>query len=442
MLFLTIWVLGYVKQINKHEYLKESWFKKDIVITNNQLKKNTILDITIPKSAKNPSLRKVIMLSEKKPDSKIARNFYIKVKKSEHNVWVLLRNIDTDNNKVWVNATTGEIGEIEGNITIDVKKDIDGFLLFTYSNQISENTTREWFYVTFVDNNKSYQRSKEYTENIKLQLKEPKAFLNTEYDLLKTKPIYHYNITQFNKLGNYAHATYFGFIFLFACVVFMFNKFFKTWVQIIAIFFNIVVLISFGSKAIIISLFLVFPIFLIYLKVKKKIVFMLIILTSFLIFTNQINQRFNQMYQTILKVNQDKKLDDLKTLSTYNRMLIYENYVDLIKSNFITGYGFKNGKNQVKNQYNYNFNAHNQYLQSTFNAGVIGLISLLYFCLYPFFTKVKKKKENFIFLILISLILFNFFFESLLFRQWGLIIVSFIYALYYQFNFKELKWYR
>ena len=113
-----------------------------------------------------------------------------------------------------------------------------------------------------------------------------------------------------------------------------------------------------------------------------------------------------------------------------------------IKDNFIIGHGYKNGEKIVNSKYNYNFNTHNQYLQSLFHSGITGLLFLILFCISPFLLIRKRGKEKYGLELVIILILFNFLFESLLFRQWGLILVCFSYAIYFQFFKLELKWFR
>jgi O-antigen ligase len=106
------------------------------------------------------------------------------------------------------------------------------------------------------------------------------------------------------------------------------------------------------------------------------------------------------------------------------------------------GHGYKNGFMIVNSKFNHNFNAHNQYLQALFHSGIIGFFLLILFSISPFIFKRKKIKSKYGFEFLIYLILFNFLFETLLFRQWGLIYVSFIYAVYFQFYKKDFKWFR
>jgi O-antigen ligase len=159
-------------------------------------------------------------------------------------------------------------------------------------------------------------------------------------------------------------------------------------------------------------------------------------------YNGHIKERFNDMFQTIVNLNQNKELGDLKNLSTNNRILIYINYLDLVKSNYIVGYGYENGLAIVYSKYNFNFNAHNQYLQALFHAGIIGLFLLVLFSISPFILNRNRNRKKYGLEFLIILILFNFLFESLLFRQWGLIFVCFIYAMYFQFFKSELKWFR
>jgi O-antigen ligase len=214
------------------------------------------------------------------------------------------------------------------------------------------------------------------------------------------------------------------------------------WLRFMVIIINVFVVITLASKAITISLVFLLPIYYLFNYFNYRYLLVVLILGLFVGYTGHIKERFNDMFQTIVNLNQDKDLGDLKNLSTNNRILIYKNYFDLVQSNYIVGYGYENGLDVVNSKYNYNFNTHNQYLQALFHAGIIGLFLFVLFSFSPFILKRKRKRKKNGLEFLIILILFNFLFESLLFRQWGLIFVCFSYATYFQFFKSELKWFR
>ena len=440
-LFLIVsWIFGYFKYDNQQEYQKEEWFKKDIVITKDYLTKNATLNVVIESGSQTPSLRKVVMLTNEQTKRTVVREFIVKSKDPKNDVWVLIRNVDDENCKAWFNIKTGEIGKVEGDVTVRSEMLSDGFFKFTHANKPKVNASREWFYISFVSENGSYRWNNNLKKNLHLQLKNPNLNTDSGENLLKTKNLFKYKNTEFNGLKNYAHSTYLGLVFLFALVVFVFNSFANNWVRFFVIIVNILIIVTLSSKAIAISLFFLLPLYYLYNYFNYR--YLILALGFFLIFNGHLKDRFNEMFQTIVNLNQDKDLGDLKDLSTNNRIYIYKNYLDLVKSNYMIGHGYKNGLTIVNSKFNHSFNTHNQFLQALFHSGIIGFFSLLLLCISPFIFKRKKIKNNYGLEFLIILILFNFLFESLLFRQWGLIYVSFIYAVYFQFYKKDLKWFR
>lgn len=441
--FLFLWVIGYYKYDNQQEFQKKEWFKNEIITPNDYLNQEENYEIEIKPFVKNPSLRKVIMLTEKQSENFVTRELFIKVKKNiGKNIWVLLRGLNSGNQKVWFNISNGKVGYVEGEANVKSEKTFDGFYKLTFTNKPKKNSTREWFYISFVSNNGSYRWDSVINESIYLELKEPKLYLDTNENLLLTRNLFDYKITNFSNLENYAHSTYFGLVFTFALIILIFNSFLKNFIRISLILLLVLIIIALTSKAIIISLIFLIPFYYLFNYFNYKHLIILVIFGVFIGLNGHVKERFNDLITTVINVNEEKNLGDLESLSTNNRIFIYKNYLSLIKSNFIVGFGFKNGEEISKPIFNYNFNAHNQYLQSLFNAGVIGLFSLILFCISPFIIKRKNMKENNGLELVIILILFNFLFESLLFRQWGLVFISFTFAIYFQFFKSNLRWFR
>ena len=440
LIFLIYWISGYYKYNNQQEYQKPEWFKNDIITSNEYLTKSSSYFLTINPASEKPSLRKVIMLTKKQTKSSIVREFIVKAKNTEKDVWVLLRNVNEGNCKAWFNIVNGEIGKVEGGGSVKTEKLSKGFYKFTLANGLITNSAREWFYISFVSNDGSYNWNN--NKDIFLQLGSPQLYLSSGENLLEGKSLFKNKITDFSGLENYAHSTYFGLIFIFALVALVFNPFLNIWLRFIAIILNGFFIITLASKAITISLVLLLPIYLFFNFFNYKYIVIVFILGVFIGYNGHIKERFHDMFQTIINLNQDKNLGDLNTLSTNNRIHIYKNYLDLVKNNYMVGYGYKNGSEIVKSNYNYNFNAHNQYLQSLFHAGGIGFFSLILLTFSPFILNRKKMKKKYGLEFIIFLIIFNFLFESLLYRQWGLIFVCFSYSTYFQFFKSELRWFR
>lgn len=447
VVFTILWSFGYYQQNHQQEFQKEAWYKTELITPENYLTQKSNYNFRVNPDALKPSLRKVIMLSSKQLEgqgSVIVRELFIKIKNNiQKDVWVLLRNVNNGGCEVWFNAITGEVGKVNGLVSkVISEKNIDGFHKFSLANKLIKNSTREWFYVSFVSENGSYSWSQDFKKNVSIELKRPNFYLDSGKNLLLDKSIFKYKLSRFSNLNNYAHSTYFGLIFIFSLIFFIFNSFLNGYLRILVIILNVFFIITLASKAIIISLLVVIPIYYFYHFFNYKYLFIVIVFGLFLGFNSQIKERFSDMYITIVNIKKDQDLGDLKTLSTNNRIIIYKNYLNLIKENYLIGYGYKNGAKIVKYKYNYSFNTHNQYLQSLFYSGLFGFLLLILFSFSPFVLKIKKNKEKNGLELLIILILFNFLFESLLSRQWGLIFVCFSYAIYFQFFKPELKWFR
>jgi hypothetical protein len=440
LIFLILWISGYYRHKNQQEYQKSEWFKNDIITSNEYLTKNLSYFLTIKPSSEKPSLRKVIMLTKNQAKSSVVREFIVKAKNTEKNVWVLLRNVNGGNCKAWFNIINGEIGKVEGDGNVKSEKMSDGFYKFTLANRPITNSSREWFYISFVSNDGSYNWSN--NTDISLQLWSPNLYLSSGENLLEGKSLFKNKITDFSVLQEYAHSTYFGLLFTFALVIFLFNPFLNKWLRFIAIILNGFFIITLASKAIILSLAVLLPIYSLVNFFNYKYFVIFFILGFFIVYNGHMNERFHNMFDTIINLNQDKNLGDLNKLSTNTRIDIYKNYLDMVKNNYIVGYGYRNGSEIINSQYNLNYNTHNQYLQSLFHAGIIGFFLLISFCFSPFIFKIRKVKEKNGLDFFIFLILFNFLFESLLYRQWGLIFVCFSYAIYFQFYKNDLKWFR
>ena len=73
------------------------------------------------------------------------------------------------------------------------------------------------------------------------------------------------------------------------------------------------------------------PIYLFFNFFNYKYIVIVFILGVFIGYNGHIKERFHDMFQTIINLNQDKNLGDLNTLSTNNRIHIYKNYLDLVK---------------------------------------------------------------------------------------------------------------
>ena len=440
VIFLLIWSFGYYKHINKQEFLKKDWFKNEVIIAENYTKNSTV-DAIINSSAQKPSLRKVVMFKEAQPGNTLVRQIFIKSENSNKNTWVLFRNVDGDC-KAWFNIASGEIGYVEGNAKVKSEKQSKGFYKFTFANPIKSNAIRDWFYISFVSKNGSYNWNDNLSNEVHVKIKPPKLFLENGNNLLQEESILKYAITSFSSLESYAHTTYFSLVFSFALIVLLFNKSLHKIVRITSIFIVFFIIITLASKAVIISIGLILPAYFILNYSNFKFILVFLTVGLLISFNGHLKERFLDLYQTIENIGSGKEMGDLETLSTNNRFYIYKTYLELIAKKPMLGYGYKNGEDVIESKLNEKFNAHNQFLQAFYHSGILGFLIFILFLKSPFLLNRKRNKKKYGLDFLIILIIFNFLFESLLYRQWGLIFVSFIYAIYFQFFKSNLKWFR
>ena len=114
------------------------------------------------------------------------------------------------------------------------------------------------------------------------------------------------------------------------------------------------------------------------------------------------------------------------------RIYIWEVSWKIIKDNFWLGVGTGDIHDALNEQYRQagmdaavkeNLNAHNQYIQAFLATGAIGLVILLSGMLIPFWQSIKRK--NYIFVMFVFIIGFNFIFESILEVQAGVVFYAF-----------------
>jgi O-antigen ligase len=338
---------------------------------------------------------------------------------------------------------TDEIGKSNG-VKAKITKLSSGFSRIVVKNKVSETQTKEWFYISFVDGDGEYRLNND-SSNFEIYLKEPKAYLNRGKSLLEKQNLLKYNIKEFSFLDNYAHSTYMGLVFVFAIIFILFNPdLFNRYIRILLILINGFIIYALASKAIILGVLLIFPFFF-YKRISGYKIFALIsaLLILLILGGGHIKNRFVDMYETLTNIESiegSEKFEELSKLSTKQRYDIYSNYLELVQDNYLSGYGIIKGKKIVKSKFNHDFNAHNQFLQSIYNTGIIGFIFLLIFSFSPLIIFKTNFIDNYGIMFFILIILFNFLFESILYRQWGLILMSFSLSVYYQIN--KYKWFQ
>lgn len=136
----------------------------------------------------------------------------------------------------------------------------------------------------------------------------------------------------------------------------------------------------------------------------------------------------------------DNVVDDSDSTS-YNEKYVaevYEHIDSIIQKNEYDNSDVKEYLNEyriIKYSIKHELNAHNQFSDTIIAVGVIGLILLLSFFIYPIFLWIKNKNFDIVFFSLLLIIAFNSLFESVFERQMGIMFFVFFYFLLFHGNF-------
>ena len=125
--------------------------------------------------------------------------------------------------------------------------------------------------------------------------------------------------------------------------------------------------------------------------------------------------------------------------STGIRLVLWDSAIGLIQENFLLGVGtgdVRDASMAYSQRMNYpaqlgDMNVHNQFLQSFVAGGILGFLILLFVIIYPLILAIRQKEHLFILFFII--IIFNFFVESMLQRQMGVVFYSIFSSLIYAY---------
>jgi O-antigen ligase len=146
-------------------------------------------------------------------------------------------------------------------------------------------------------------------------------------------------------------------------------------------------------------------------------------------------QRLNQAREDI---KNGGALPGDTTKSTADRMMILKVSAEIIKEHPLIGVGTGDTKEALREKYQgagmtkalkRNFNAHNQYIETSIALGFPGLIALLYILLVPVIPAFRRK--DYIYLMFLLIFAVNIMFESMLERQAGVIFYALFNVLLY-----------
>lgn len=204
---------------------------------------------------------------------------------------------------------------------------------------------------------------------------------------------------------------------------------------LLILFFCIMVYLLFARTGLI-ALFTILLGYSIYLtfkgkgKLYKMGMLIIVIIAGILVIGH--NERMKNSYYEIKKIFSDPN----KITKQDDRIFIWGISLEIIKNNFFMGVGTGDSKEKLMEIYREKqmveaqkarLNAHNQFLETTIQLGLPGLLVLLAIFILPFINAVKNRN-----IVLMCFLIVNgifFFFESCLNRQAGVVFFSFFYSL-------------
>lgn len=89
---------------------------------------------------------------------------------------------------------------------------------------------------------------------------------------------------------------------------------------------------------------------------------------------------------------------------------------------------------------NSGYNAHNQYSDTIIAVGVVGLILLLLFFIFPVYLSIKNKTFDVVFVSFLIIIAFNCLFESIFERQMGIMFFTFFFFMLFHSSFCQNRY--
>lgn len=210
----------------------------------------------------------------------------------------------------------------------------------------------------------------------------------------------------------------------------------KRYLYFIFILSIAIILLSSRTSILMLFIIIVYKLFKSILKLKTKkalIAIPIIVITSVVLI---------QMIPTL----KSRTLEFNKNIASYSglefRTKLWKNSYMVFQQSPIYGFGFYKSQDQLIKQYkktNFrralinDFNTHNQYLQSSVDAGIIGLLSLLIILIHLiYYSKPDFLQLWFSIIIIISLVS-----ESFLNRQYGILFFTFFASIFFTLKTKS-----
>ncbi|PLX11942.1 MAG: hypothetical protein C0598_07055, partial [Marinilabiliales bacterium] len=211
------------------------------------------------------------------------------------------------------------------------------------------------------------------------------------------------------------------------------NKYFQVFIILVLV----VYLFMLSQRGPLLSWMMLLPIYAAYILINKKETRLAIVFTIICILVVLFSYQFiglvkNRVDNTLEQVNNEF---EQKKAPLTNRIVIWKVSLETIKNEMLLGYGVGDVKDALNPVYlerkrldavEHNLNAHNQYLQTCIEIGILGL---LYFVLMLLLiTKFAWQNNKLILLIFLFLFVANILFEVMLDRASGVIGFAYLFS--------------
>jgi O-antigen ligase len=258
------------------------------------------------------------------------------------------------------------------------------------------------------------------------------------------------DVFYYSSLSPLMHASYMAMYVCFAMAILLYffsngivrGAFHKILVISMIILFELFI-IMLSSKAGILGLLIVMLMFSAYMAMDRKQVLkgiasgtllVLSFLAMFIIFPVS-SERFEQTREALEQADINK--EELAN-STGERIMIWWYSFEITNENFLLGVGTGDVEEVLLDKYrekemfialSQTLNAHNQYLQTMIALGVVGLLGLLLSLFLP--AMLALEARHYLYFTFLVLVAFNFLFESMLETQAGVVFYAFFNAYFF-----------
>ena len=221
------------------------------------------------------------------------------------------------------------------------------------------------------------------------------------------------------------HPSYYALFSCIAIILLLFTGIIdikKKWKRALLIL-HVLMIILVSSKAGLISLFLILTVAFFSVKqIKQKLIAASVVTVVIVIIMSipSTQLRIKKSFDSIALNNVE-----LKTNNSDDRIILWKSLGYFSAKQLILGHGYHASVSKIHLHTGIDKNLHNQFLQTLVSSGILGLSLLIIFLLAPL-----RYDQSLFTKVFFGLIALNLLFENMLDRIWGIIFISFFYALF------------